>query len=60
MVGKEGVEVTHLQFAGDTILFLPNNKENFKHVLQIFEVVSGLHINLSKCGLWGLAFMIGL
>lgn len=54
LVGLVGLQVTHLWFVDDTILFLPECKENFQHtlsLLQIFDVVSGLHINLSKCGL---------
>lgn len=49
-----GCKVSHLQFADDTILFLQENKVNFLNVLsilQIFELVSGLRINLGKSGL---------
>lgn len=56
LVGMEGLEVSCLQFANDTILFLPDDRENLQHVmlLQIFEAVSKLHINLSKSGLVGI------
>ena len=50
-VGSKGVEVSHLQFAIDTILFLDNDKDGFSNVLsllQIFELSSGLKINWSK------------
>ena len=56
-VGNEGLEISHLQFADDTILFLSEDRDKFYNVLsllQIFEVVSGLRINLSKCGLAGI------
>lgn len=57
MVGDNGCHVSHLQFADDTILFLPHDKANFLRVLsilQVFQLVSGLRLNLGKCGLAGL------
>ena len=56
-VGSEGIVVSHLQFADNTILFLENNKDNFLNALsifQIFELSSRLKINLSKSSLAGI------
>ena len=50
-VGSEGIVVSHLQFANDTIMFLENDKDSFLNalsILQIFELSSVLKINLSK------------
>lgn len=41
----EGLEVSHLQFAYDTIPFLHEDRNNLKYmlsILQVFEVVFGL------------------
>ena len=57
IVGSEGIVVSHLQFADDTILFLDNDKDNFLNTLsifQIFELSSGLKMNLSKSDLAGI------
>ena len=43
--------VTHLQYADDTILFFKNNKKSIhciKTVLLLFQIISGLKINLGK------------
>lgn len=37
-VGVEGVEASHLQFANDTILFLPKSKENFLNVISLLQI----------------------
>lgn len=42
MIGSEGLEVSHLQFANYTNLFLCDNEESFQNVLwllQIFQVL---------------------
>lgn len=54
VVGQEEVRVSHLQFADDTMLFLSEGSQEFKNsltLLQIFETIAGLMINLVKCGL---------
>lgn len=49
-VGIDDISVNHLQFEDATILFLPDYIDKFRNVLtlQIFELISGLEINLSK------------
>ncbi|KAK3231067.1 hypothetical protein Dsin_002948 [Dipteronia sinensis] len=49
--GEEGVHITHLQFADDTILFLKPQMDyllNTKWILRCFETASGLRINFHK------------
>ncbi|XP_050232953.1 uncharacterized protein LOC126681456 [Mercurialis annua] len=46
-----------LQFADDTLLFIPNNMEMIKNLLRIlrcFELISGLRINFKKSSIIGL------
>ena len=56
-VGGNGVEVSHLQFADDT-LFLGEAKEGnivaLKSILRCFELFSGLKINFRNCSLMGI------
>lgn len=55
-VGREGVCISHLQFADDTILFYNNDPEemaNIKRILRCFQLMSGLKINFSKSSLCG-------
>ena len=55
-MGSDDVLVSHLQFADDTVLFLEPNANSFLHsllILSLFEIISGLKINLSSCGLTG-------
>ena len=45
------IEITHLQFAYDTIIFLQQNEEsinNCQRILQCFQLTSGLKINMQK------------
>ncbi|XP_016170077.1 uncharacterized protein LOC107612834 [Arachis ipaensis] len=54
LVGKDNIELSHLQFADDTILFCPPEEEivrNYKRILRCFEVMSGLSINFEKFSL---------
>lgn len=54
--GNEGVMVTHLQYADDTIFFGEARAENIvtlKSVLRCFEWFSGLKINFGKSSLMG-------
>ncbi|KAK0607568.1 hypothetical protein LWI29_016836 [Acer saccharum] len=49
--GEGEVQVTHLQYVDDTILFLEPKVEyivNFRRILRCFEVASGLRINFHK------------
>ncbi|XP_016172720.1 uncharacterized protein LOC107615123 [Arachis ipaensis] len=48
------IELSHLQFADDTILFCPPETEtivNYKRLLRYFELMSGLSINFDKSNL---------
>jgi len=52
-VGSNELEISHVQFADNTIHFLQEDEENLKNVislLQVFEVVFGLKINRRTCG----------
>ena len=53
---NSNIEVTHLQFADDTILFCDaslDHLQNLKCILKWFEFLSGLKINYDKCELIG-------
>ncbi|KAL4366199.1 hypothetical protein GQ457_05G012670 [Hibiscus cannabinus] len=55
-LGNEGLSVSHLQFADDLVLFLEAKEEyiqNMKRILRIFELASGLSLNLKKTKLYG-------
>ncbi|XP_016178055.1 uncharacterized protein LOC107620404 [Arachis ipaensis] len=54
LVGKDNIELSHLQFADDTILFCPPEEEtirNYARLLRCFEMMSGLSINFDKSSL---------
>ncbi|XP_052117843.1 uncharacterized protein LOC107491464 [Arachis duranensis] len=54
LVGRDNIELSHLQFADDTILFCPPEEEtvkNYKRLLRCFELMSGLSINFDKSSL---------
>ncbi|KAK2651628.1 hypothetical protein Ddye_011484 [Dipteronia dyeriana] len=49
--GSEGVNITHLQFVDDMIVFLKPSLSYLKYlkrILRCFEIVSGLRINFHK------------
>ena len=49
-------DIHHLQFADDTLLFLPNDLQcllNAKRMLQWFSLCSGLNVNFHKSSLVG-------
>ncbi|XP_016172426.1 uncharacterized protein LOC107614807 [Arachis ipaensis] len=51
LVGRNNIELSHLQFADDIILFCPTEEEtirNYKRLLRCFELMSGLNINFEK------------
>ena len=53
-IGKENIEISHLQFADDTLIFSPANLEvifNVCTVLDCFALIFGLNINYSKLAL---------
>ncbi|EOY03669.1 Uncharacterized protein TCM_018759 [Theobroma cacao] len=57
VVGDNGMSVTHLQYADDTIIFCEPKIENMsrvKQILRCFQSVSGLRINFSKSHLIGI------
>ena len=50
-VGREGIELSHLQFVDDTLLFCLAEKEtsrNYWRLLLSFEIMLGLTINFEK------------
>lgn len=50
-IGVENVVLTHLQYADDTLIFLPNDDNtvsNYKRLLECFSLMTGLEINYSK------------
>lgn len=52
---NSSMEITHLQYADDTLIFYDANVEQLMHlrvILVPFERVSGLHINWRKCSLF--------
>ena len=54
LVGRDHIELLHLQFADDTVLFCPPEEEtikNYKRLLRCFELMSGLSINFDKSNL---------
>lgn len=53
----DGVQVSHLQFADDTIYFIKDSEEqvaNLKLILSIFETISWFKINYAKSSLLGI------
>ena len=57
MIGLRGVEITHLQFADDTIIFyeaVGSSLRNVKRTLRCFELMLGLAINFTKTCMAGI------
>lgn len=55
-INNSGFQVSHLQFADDSILFIKNDLKSVmgvKQVLQCFELLSGLKINFHKSKMYG-------
>ncbi|GKV27402.1 hypothetical protein SLEP1_g36575 [Rubroshorea leprosula] len=56
-IGNGGIEITHLQFADDMIMFGRAEDSNVwvvKCIMRVFELISGLKINFDKSLLYGL------
>lgn len=55
-MGRERVEVSHIQYADDTLFMVEGNKENveaLRWLLMNFELVSGLSVNFDKSVAFG-------
>ncbi|XP_016168620.1 uncharacterized protein LOC107611179 [Arachis ipaensis] len=53
-VGRDSIELSHLQFIDGTILFCPSEEEtikNYKRLLRCFDLMLGLSINFDKSNL---------
>jgi hypothetical protein len=53
--GKEGLTVTHLLFADDSVVFMEATRESMmdlKRVLQRYEASSGQKVNLQKSSIY--------
>ncbi|KAL4360722.1 hypothetical protein GQ457_04G018500 [Hibiscus cannabinus] len=56
-VGNRNLQVSHLQFADDLIIFAraaENQVYNIKRILRCFEVAAGLKLNLKKTTMFGI------
>ncbi|XP_071695782.1 uncharacterized protein [Rutidosis leptorrhynchoides] len=56
-IGHDNLNITHLQYADDTIFFGEWNKRNAKYIsklLKCFENISGLKVNFRKSKLYGI------
>ena len=54
---SQGHHITHLQYADDTLIFLPNDYTSLLHVKRIlrwFEIISGLKVNFYKSSVIGI------
>lgn len=50
-VGRDGLCISHLQYADDTMCFIGNSKENvlnLKNILKILEIITGLRMKCFK------------
>lgn len=56
-ISRNGVKLTHLQYADDTIIFRPSNLDyllNVKKTLILFQLASGLQVNFHKSSIHGI------
>ena len=56
-IGRDGVVLSHLQFADDTLLFCYGKEESFhtiNHMVEFFEEMLGLKISRGKCTIFGI------
>ncbi|XP_028085089.1 uncharacterized protein LOC114286192 [Camellia sinensis] len=53
VIGTRRINVTHLQFADDTIVFCEAEEQEILNVKRCFEVLSGLRINFHKSKVCG-------
>lgn len=63
LVGHQGLKISHLQFANDTIIFCEATWDEIiiiKRILRCFEVVSSLKINFHKSMVCGIGVEEGL
>ena len=54
IIGNGEEQISYLQFADDTILFLQPKEEyltNARRILRCYELISGLHLNFQKTGI---------
>lgn len=50
-VGKDNIELYHLQFANDTLLFIPHDDDvmlDYRRLFECFGIMSGLKVNFDK------------
>lgn len=55
-MGRDKVQISHLQYADDTILLGAGNMNNawaMRYILKNFKFLSGLKVNYNKCSLLG-------
>lgn len=56
-MGKEDIEVSHIELADDTLLFSEGSRmmiENWKSFLRFYEKASGMTIKMEKSSIVGL------
>ncbi|KAJ9558860.1 LOW QUALITY PROTEIN: hypothetical protein OSB04_013474 [Centaurea solstitialis] len=57
LIGNEGLEISHLQYADDAIFFAKWSLRNIRNLIKIldcFHAISGLKINMRKSKIFGL------